>query len=472
MPKSSVGLKIGSSRASMVRLRGGFKTAEVDRVETVRFSDFSNLVPEALQHLRLGAEDTTVASLDGEKAFFRLVSLPFTDKKRAEQSAPLEAEESLPFPLEQLYTSEQMVGKAEGSSKVMVVAALAETVHSLYDTLKSAGVTPSYIDADAAVFLTLNGAAFAEPGNRILLEIDDNISQCGVFSADGYKGFYVLPGSGGIDWLSDELSRILSLLDEDGYRPDAIFISGPGADSITKIHLGEHLPVRVEMLPFPSRLVSAKAQYLSSWPYWSLPLGLALREISGKNTSEVNLMQGELAPRKTGFPLKKGLILAGVYTTILIVLWGAGAYIDISQKSGEVEAIQKSTRALFTSNMPGVTNIEDEVNQMQKAVTELEEREKAVSSIFDSEISPLTVLREVSSKIPKEPVTELRDFIAEAERLRLEGTTTSFDAIDKIKAHLQEYPRFGTVTVSDAKSGTTADSVIFKMTVQYSEKKR
>ena len=44
---------------------------------------------------------------------------------------------------------------------------------------------------------------------------------------------------------------------------------------------------------------------------------------------------------------------------------------------------------------------------------------------------------------------EFRDFHAEEDRVRIEGTTTSFDAIDRFKAQLEDYPRFASITVSE-----------------------
>ena len=77
----------------------------------------------------------------------------------------------------------------------------------------------------------------------------------------------------------------------------------------------------------------------------------------------------------------------------------------------------------------------------------------------------MSILREISARIPAEIEVEFRDFTVEEGRVRIEGITTSFDAIDKIKADLAEYPRFATVVVSDAKAGVDRNKVLFKLTI-------
>ena len=83
-----------------------------------------------------------------------------------------------------------------------------------------------------------------------------------------------------------------------------------------------------------------------------------------------------------------------------------------------------------------------------------------------AQASPLWNLNDISSRLPQDIQVEMRDFQADPGRIRIEGITTSFDAIDRIQAKIQENPRYASVTVSDAKAAVDQKKVIFKLTIQ------
>ena len=102
---------------------------------------------------------------------------------------------------------------------------------------------------------------------------------------------------------------------------------------------------------------------------------------------------------------------------------------------------------------------------MRPAVSGLEERANSLGSLMVREVSPVNVLNEISQRVPAELEVEFREFIAEQDRVRIEGITTSFDAIERIKESLESYPWFTGIAVSDAKSGVKPGKVIFKLTI-------
>ncbi|PLX43656.1 MAG: hypothetical protein C0609_07660 [Deltaproteobacteria bacterium] len=465
MPKTSVGIRINSSRATVVRLKGGFRSTVVDVVETLTASPSEDL----LSGWAPPACDTVVTSLGADAIFLRVVEVPFTDKRRALQTAPLEAEDTLPITLENLLTASQYLYKTPKGAKVLVAATRDERVSSLKDRLTLKGAAPAIIESDPTALMTLHAAIHPEGGNHLIIEVDEELSQ-GVLltKEEGYKEQLVLPGvKEDLSEFVGELSRALTLWSASGFRPDNIFLSGPGSLSLDINVISDGVDCPVSLLPLPPMVEVGSDKFRASWPSWSIPLGLALRETGIKNGSQINLLTGDMAPAGSTLPKKRNLITAGVYVALLAILWGATVWMETSDKESELKNLNGRVRSAFTQALPEVTNIVDEVNQLSTRVKALEERAAALGSILDRDLSPLSLLKELSARIPQDIEVELRDFQAEPGRLRIEGSTDSFDSIDKVKAQLEGYDRFTSVAVTDAKAGVTADAVIFKMTILY-----
>ncbi|TLM97842.1 hypothetical protein FDZ71_17940, partial [bacterium] len=338
--------------------------------------------------------------------------------------------------LEQLYASGQPIRKSGSGTEFLAVFAPSENVHFLYDALGYAKLKPSVVECAQGALLTLNAICFKAPAKRALMEVESDLCTLTAFEADGYRFSATLSGSADQNLLKIESARIFSLWSDKDYAPEALYLCGSGATEALAASLADTLGFAVELLPFVQVKVVAKAAQLSTWPSWAVPLALSWRDASSKAPSEINLLKGSLAPKRGAFPMRRPAATCSVYAAILALLWGAGSWLEIRQKNEEVEKLQKAIASTFQANFPDVKNVADELSQTQKAVDDLEEEKKALGSLADREISPLTVLKVISSKIPKEPVVEMREFQAEPERLRLDGSTVSFDAIDKVKTHL------------------------------------
>ncbi|MBE0617569.1 MAG: PilN domain-containing protein, partial [Proteobacteria bacterium] len=189
------------------------------------------------------------------------------------------------------------------------------------------------------------------------------------------------------------------------------------------------------------------------------------REGAGRQASQINLLQGPFAQTQEAGPWKRLAVVAGAYLGLLVALWGVGVWSESAYREAQYDALRARTREVFRQALPKVQNIVSEVDQMSTAVRELEGRAQSLGSLVDRDVSPPRILREISSRIPKDLEVEFRDYAVEEGRVRIEGVTASFDAIDRIKADLSQYPRFASVAVSDAKAGVERDKVIFKLTI-------
>ncbi len=76
------------------------------------------------------------------------------------------------------------------------------------------------------------------------------------------------------------------------------------------------------------------------------------------------------------------------------------------------------------------------------------------------------MLGELSSIVPEGLALKINELSIDSERLRIEGTVPSFDAVEKIKVAMEGSSRFGDVKVQNARIGADASKVSFRMQME------
>jgi len=466
MPKTVLGIQLGASSALAVHLKGGWKSSTVTRVTRL---ELSGATPDergaALADAALPAAEAVVAALPADAAFPRIVELPFSDRSRVVQAAPLEAEESLPLPLEELICHAQVLERRGGGAKALLVAAPTARVTALLGELAGGGLKPLLLDVEALALATVARRSLPQGESAAVVDLAPGLCQAVALGADGPWTFHAFSTPATGPALPSEVAAVLAHWRQTGGPVDRAYLSGPGAAAQDLAVWSEALGRPVELLPFPAEGLVDESGGAVTWPEWAIPLGLAMREGAGRQASQINLLQGPFAPAQEAGPWKRLAAVAGVYLGLLAVLWGLGVWSESAYRDAQYQTLRADTREVFREALPKVQNIVSEVDQMRTAVRELESRAQSLGSLVDREVAPLRILREISSRIPKDLEVEFRDYTVEEGRVRIEGVTTSFDAIDRIKADLAQFPRFASVAVSDAKAGVERDKVIFKLTI-------
>ncbi|MDF1554590.1 MAG: GspL/Epsl periplasmic domain-containing protein [Deferrisomatales bacterium] len=465
MPRTILGVVLARGELTAVHLRGGWKGATVTRVEHITTpSGSTEELGAAVLTADLPRADALIAGLPSDQAFSRIVELPFSDRAKVVRAAPLEAEETLPLPLEQLVYDVQVLGKSPGGTQAFLAAAGAQAVTELIGDLETCGLRPQGIDVAAlGMSAVVRHAAPAEPWVAAL-DLGSDLHQALLLGPGGPRAFHALSGASSSAELLGELGGVLGAWCERFTPPAVLYLSGAAALEQDLDAWNQRLGLPVQLLPLPANVVTASAGSDLPWPTWAIPLGLALKEGYAKGASTINLLQGSFAPARESGPWRRKAATAAVYLTLLGGLWAAAMWNRVAQKETQYETLKTAIRTTFQQVLPGV-RAQLELDQMRNQVRELEERAESLGSLVDREVSPLSMLREISARIPEELEVEFRDFTVEEGRVRIEGSTTSFDAIDKIKADLIQYPRFATVVVSDAKAGVERDKVLFKLTI-------
>lgn len=411
-----------------------------------------------------------IVSAEADSVFQRVVAVPFSDKAKAREIAPLMAEESLPLALEKLTIHTHVLEKTAEGARVFVAASPVERTARRIALLHEAGLEPKAVEAELSALAAVASLALASTVGVCAVELDGNSCKGVYIGPHGPEKYFALSAAADSPELPGELSLRLTAQKDSGSPLRAVYLSGPDAAGADLHAWREALGMVVELMPAPKKLGRMPEGDFPAWPAWAIPLGLALGETHANGAApHVNLLTGQFGGEEE-INWRNRLTTAGVAVAVLVALWAASVGIEAAYKKKQLDSINDSIRKLFTANLPGVKNIVDEVAQLKQRAVEQEERARTLGGLLRKEVDPLRILKEMSERIPPDIKVEFREFVAEPERVRIYGETASFDALDKIKTKLSEYPWFSSVVVSDAKASVDQTKVIFRLTITLGQK--
>lgn len=188
-PKRTVALDIGSSVVKAVQMRKagrGFelerfgvaeiypgvdkKSAGVDR-RTARIE----AVRQALTQAGITAKHS-VSAVSGESIIVRYIQLPDMPENELKGAIRWEAEDYIPFPLEEVNLDSVMLGRSDvgGARKVdvLLVAAKKDLVAEHVSLLKTVGLTPAIVDVDSFAFLNNYEANYMPSATDVVALLD------------------------------------------------------------------------------------------------------------------------------------------------------------------------------------------------------------------------------------------------------------------------------------------------------------
>lgn len=170
MKKISIGLDIGTRHINIIKLAAGAQGIELLDFALIT-SDPRQGKIEKIKELKTIAREKEIAALPvtigiyGESVVVRYITLPKMNKKEIGEALKFEAQQYIPFKIEEVVFDYYILGPcATDSNKIrlVLVAAKRETLNELIDLLQQAGLTPGIIDLTS--FALINCFQFNNPG--------------------------------------------------------------------------------------------------------------------------------------------------------------------------------------------------------------------------------------------------------------------------------------------------------------------
>ncbi|WP_305041105.1 GspL/Epsl periplasmic domain-containing protein [Geoalkalibacter sp.] len=460
MAKKFIGIDIEDGLLRIVIAEAG-KTGPVLTSATERTlpADENALVQaltESLDQVAFG--DVVATFLPAVGSFSRRLEFPFSDPKKIAAALPLEMTSQVPAGEDLEF--DFLAPQSQGGGTYRVSAAAAR---------KSAAVLKAEIFQQAGVplhVLDLSPFAFAAGLRRCIDSGVLGFINAGEITlahlAEGQiVDFRSLPHRPGqpIDKLTSLILRdYLALAKPDNDASPPLYLIGSAVTGELQQALREaEIDVRIPELNIRGENLSAAL----------LPAAaLALRAALPERDRQLNFLKGELSPKSEWAGFRRRLIGASALLGLTLILAGAGAYTNFAHKKARAEQLREEMSQVFRETFPQTSVIVDVPAQMRSNLAQLRERARLLG--LGADRSALNVLREVSARTPADITLDIRELNFTSDQLRLDGTTSSFEAINRLSLSLETSPLFRDAQITDAKMGLDGTRVDFRLNLRIS----
>jgi len=405
-------------------------------------------------------------SVSGQMVFPRYVKLPPVTPDKISQIVKYEAQQNVPFPIDEVVWDYQLVGQDTGELSVLLVAVKGDFVKNITDCVEAAGLEPMMVDVSPLALYNAVRYNYSDlPGCTMILDIGARstnvvfVEGTKIFSrsipvagmaitrdvmkefelsfeeAEQLKIAHAFVGFGGVyeghevgvaDRTSKIARNIMTRLhaevirtinfyrsQQGGGQPEMVLLTG-GCSVIPQanVFLKEKLKIEVDFLN-PFRNVAVSSTISSDKVAENIHLlgevvGLALRRTLSCPV-EINLLPPELAARRV---LQRripffGLAAAGLVLTILV--FGLFLY---QIKSMAQERLIKVQSRIDELSAPNAT-----LDQLAKQKSQLYARAKDLDSLLQNRVQWLTILDDLHQRLaPGMWLTSIRMLPAKDEK--------------------------------------------------------
>lgn len=418
---------------------------------------------------QVGRFDSAVCTTPQGTFSYRLLELPFGDRRKLESVVPFELEGHLPFDLEGHTVSFAPLGSRRGDSH-LVLAAIArkDWLASYLHSLAAIGIDPVAVDlapaAAANLLLHITRASqeaeglIDVSGRRLLVALAVGGRLAGIRA-------WRLTGQGTAEMADRALWSLWALADTAAVEVRSVWIGGGGSNddvfrALNRATGGRLRTINDAVLPsVPSELRSGQAEFV-------VPIGLALSQQPHLGTSiSLNLRQGELAyhGKREELWRRVGQLGALAFSTIALLL--AGWAVQRSHEQKKIEELGSRMRSVFRQALPEVSRVVNEKAQLEAAYADLARKRELFGNLLPSSTKTIDLLRAITEAIPPDAGLDVEELAFEGGALRLSGTVPSFEAVDSLKKALSSIPRFATTTIADVKASVDKKRVSFRATM-------
>ena len=450
-----------------------------------------------------------VTALPCQDVFVRTLSFPFRDAAKLAQVVPFEMENLIPMSLEDVTVgslllpareSQEGTAKAKGSD-VLVTAAPKEKLAEHVRFMASADLSPSAITVDGMAlfsvsqFLKEEGAQV--PGDMAIIDVGaSKTTLCLVHEGRPVVLRTVLWGGNHLthalavryacsfaeaerrkrtmavqdidaSWLEPVLKELrVSLHAYEGtvhQRLTHCWVAGGGS----KLReLSGHMAHQLGLLPVGPRQgfgASCPRAFSIAFglsihpnivrPRWKSRLGGSGLVLDFKADSDAATATGDVSKQDRRLALWGGLILA-----VLALL---DLSVRVMLKDSTVKDLKRELQAQYEQTFGPGAGPGEELDLARYRVSQIE---KGLSVVDGTRYNVLASLAELVKHVPPGAPLKVRELTIDGTSIHLEGETTTFDAIEKIKQAFVAAETFHDVSISDTRVGAVPNQVVFRLT--------
>jgi general secretion pathway protein L len=448
--------------AILTEEKGRVSAVSVDQRSFAGEEELLQCLPELLGgERRLG--DRLAAALPARDGFVRQLKFPFAEPRKIAATLDLELGAQLPVAIESCTSDfQQPLADGEGSWNVTAAAVRTDVVRDFLAPLDSAGFVISILDLDPFAYAA--GLAEMFPAG-LLVTVKEQSITVALLQNGRVASYRLLPVAAGLA----EEARAQLLLREGAALQGAagcsdlpICLIGPGA-SPALIERLESAGGRLETPPMAVDGRPVDREFLPA-------VALARRAMTTERGNSFNFRRGSFAPKSEWIALQRRLVFAATLLVLSGTALGGAAWLNYSGKAHRAEALNQELVRLFRETFPGEPAIVDVSQQMRGKISEMQKKNALYGA--DSSRSALSVLREISERLPQDLVVDIRELSYTPEAVMFEGSTASFEAVNRLAKALEQSPTFGPPQIADSKMSLDGSRVDFRLNLTFSEEKK
>jgi type IV pilus assembly protein PilM len=414
--------------------------------------------------------DRVIVPLRANRVTIRNLRLPTRDKKAIQSSVAFELEDDLPFEADQAASDFVILGNSGNESQVHVSAALKTTLDDYLGLAVESGVDPDTLTPEACAYRALlrkmplpettlerpilivntgheRTTIYAQYGGTPLFcrEISWGGRDISVVLSSRYglsmdaaertkmdNGF-VLPLSQlptvseqqrdfsetvfeALQGLCRDIRQAdLSCKNLTGHRPGMIFLTGgtsllPGLPAL----LSEETKIVCQPLRALSQVKSGVTYSEESDAKFALAAGAALASLTSERPFLINFRRGEFAKNHGGAEIDlsifaKPLKTLAISAVLLLILLGVESTLYDKKITDTNAQLEKTVKSFFGSLSPSAVKsyLSNTGNLKKNIDAELSKERALVALLAPNPHSPFEFLKDISTAIPKDVVTDL-----------------------------------------------------------------
>jgi len=529
MPQKIIGLDIGSHSIKAIQLRRtfrgfelvGFREKKIPREgETAPSDAVAQSLAELFSEGRLSG-DTVITSIPGHQVSARIIKLPFSDRKKLDQVISFELEGYTPFNIEEMVVSYHVVNVEEGEAQVLALLVKKDVLRDHLEVLGRVDISPKIVDVDVLALFSISSLMLqGEEGPFSVVDIGASKASICIVDDGHVSMIRSLPIGG--EAITEAIVREFGLSREEAEQAKTLHgvtlegqevseeerrfskciessVSALVREMRQTFHAygaEHHQGVRRmfvcggtsalrNLVPYLSREVGVEVEPLSvleapfnTLPMGSVPpgllphgLGLGLRAVGNGGFSQVNFRKDEFAFRSEIKEIKGKVLYAGILVLAILLLASFDFFLKLTVKQRHYKDLNAEVRTVFTTTLPEVKGIVNEVQQMRSKIQEVKKGSLLFSEAGEEGMTVLDLMREVTLRIPDDVQVDIKDLVIDKGRVAITGETDSFESVDKIRAGLQQFTGFKRVGLTHAKVGAKGEKVEFKFSISMAEGK-
>jgi len=400
-----------------------------------------------------GPFDRVVASLPAEDAAFRILTLPFHDRRRIAQAVGPALEEHVPLSLDEAAVAWDYSGPQRSGDVIAAMAPIAR-IEEVRARIEAAVGQPRRLLWTPSVVLAAYRQAMGENASFVALDVGPD----GAIVASVQEGALralrmVAPCE--LDLMKRNVVWSVRTIAAPG---DRIVIGGPWASRLGTMLEKELTDLRLEPLPAASPVAGFGDR---DWRELTAVAGLVLAAA------------GEHAPPSIDFTPAGGGLLGIRSLSELpdearpVLRWGAAALallalsigLDYFELISQRNAVADRAEEIYVTAMPSGSGGTGRKLKMEMRLNELTTRAGSIGT--GASASPLQVMAVLSQSVPKSLAVELSQLELLPPNVKISGNAESFEAVTKLQEALRKSGSFNRVDVREVHAAVSGGGVDF-----------